>query len=115
MKMAKIEDWKNYLAPESQNILAKILEDTKKHQGAYMNADDIKVAQLWSTIIELKKEIDSLKKAQIKLEEPFKSIVDIGNTEKEKAIERVLRDIMRPTDESSEEATKKLVDSLMKF
>ena len=111
--MSKIEDWKNYLAPESQNILAKILEDTKKHQGAYMN--DIKVAQLWSTIIELKKEIDSLKKAQIKLEEPFKSIVDIGNTEKEKAIERVLRDIVRPTDESSEEATKKLVDSLMKF
>jgi hypothetical protein len=109
------EDWKDFLAPEAQGILAEMLTKAKAHKGAYMQSDDVKTAQLWCAIVELKKQLDSVQKVQTKLEEPFRAIVEVGEAEKRKAIERILRDMVRPTDESSENATEKLVDSLMKF
>lgn len=112
--MAK-EDWKEYLSPEAQSMLADILNQAKRHKGAYIQSDDVKTAQLWCAIVELSKKIDEIQKVQAKVEEPFKAIVELGDNEKQKAIEKVLREIVRPTDEGSEEATKKLVDSLMKF
>jgi len=109
------EDWKDFLAPESQKVLADILCTTKRHKGAYMQSEDVKVAQLWCAIVELQKKVDSMQAAQEKVEEPFRAIVEIGDTAKRKAIERVLREIVRPTDQSSEAATRNLVESLMKF
>jgi len=111
----KEEDWKEFLAPEAQKTLADVLNETKRHKGAYLHAEDVKVAQLWCAIIELKKKLEEMQKIQTKVEEPFKSIVEIGEKEKRKAIERVMREIVRPTDEASEQATQKLVESLMKF
>jgi hypothetical protein len=109
------EDWKEYLQPEDQQVLAEILNTTKRHKGAYCQAEDVKVAQLWCALVEMKKKLDELTKNQKILEEPFRAIVEVGEAEKRKAIERMLREIVRPTDESSEQATKKLVESLMKF
>ena len=109
------EDWKDYLAPDAKNALAETLSGTKVHKGAYMQADDVKVAQLWCAIVELKKQLDSMQKVQVKLEEPFHAIVEVGKAEKKKAIERMLREIVRPTHLPTEQATQKLVDSLMKF
>jgi hypothetical protein len=56
-----------------------------------------------------------MQKLQLKTEEPFRAIVEMGDAEKRKAIERVIRGMVRPEDESAEDATHKLVDSLMKF
>jgi hypothetical protein len=50
-----------------------------------------------------------------KLEEPFKAIVAVGEAEKKRTIERVIAEIIKPTDEATQEATRKLVESLMKF
>jgi len=108
-------DWKDFLSPEAQKTLAELLNATKRHKGAYMQAEDVKVAQLWSALVEMKKQLDETQRLQLRAEEPFRAIVEMGDSEKRKAIERVIRDMIRPEDESAEDATHKLVDSLMKF
>jgi len=111
----EVEDWKDCLQPEDQKILAEVLETTKRHKCAYCQAEDVKVAQLWCALVEMKKKIDEMSATQAILQEPFRAIVEVGEAEKKKAIERVVREIIRPTARETEEATKKLVDSLMKF
>lgn len=109
------EDWKELLSEEAKQTLSNIFESTKKHRGAYLNADDVKIAQIWCSILELKKDVDEVKKMLGKLEEPFRAIVSVGEAEKKRTIERVVAEIIRPTDETTQEATRKLVESLMKF
>jgi hypothetical protein len=108
-------DWKDFLGPEDQRVLSEILNMGRRHKGAYVQADDVKIAQLWCAMVEMKKKLDELQKVQVKLEEPFRAIVEIGEKEKRKSIEKIMREIVRPTDESTEEATQELVNSLMKF
>ena len=110
-----VDDWKELLSPDARATMAELLNRAKMHKGAYMNADDIKIAQIWSALIELSKKMDEIQKIQIKLEEPFKAIVEVGEKEKRRAIENIIRGIVRPTDENTEEASQDLVDSLMKF
>jgi hypothetical protein len=110
-----IEDWKECLSPEDKRILADVLNTTKRHKCAYCQAEDVKVAQLWCALVEMKKQMDEMQKVQTVLEEPFRAIVQTGENQKRKAIERIVREIVRPTEESSEQATQSLVESLMKF
>ncbi len=112
--MAKI-DWKQLLPIEEQETLGEMLERIKKYEYAYLRADDVKVAQLWCALVELIKELKEIKKTTGKLSEPFKRIVEIGEAEKRKAIERIVSEIIKPATKEEEEATKRLVDSLMKF
>lgn len=109
------EDWKEFLSEDAKQILSSIFESTRKHKGAYINADDVKIAQLWCALIELKKDVNEIKRILGKLEEPFKAIISIGEEEKKKTIERIITEITKPTDEATQEATRKLVESLMKF
>ncbi|MFH7882483.1 MAG: hypothetical protein QW140_02070 [Candidatus Aenigmatarchaeota archaeon] len=111
----KEKDWKECLSPEAQKIISELFEETKKHKCAYMNADDVKIAQLWCALIEIKKQFDEISKNIKKLEEPFKAIVEIGEAEKRKTIEKVVEELIKPESEEEKEATKKLVESLMKF
>ncbi len=109
------KDWKDLLAPEAQRIISELFERAKRHKGAYMQAEDVKVAQLWCALIELKKEFDEISKNLKKLEEPFKAIVEIGEAEKKKTIEKLMVELVKPETEEEKEATKRLVESLMKF
>ncbi len=109
------EDWKNFLGPEARNMLANILNKTKRHKGAYIQSEDVKIAQLWCALVEMQKKMDKMQKIQVKLEKPFQSIVEVGEKKKRKAIEDIIRGIVRPTDDDTEEATQDLVESLMKF
>jgi len=109
------EDWKDLLARKDQEILAELLDSTRDYKAAYMQADDVKVAQLWTALIELKKECHEMKEMVEKLAAPWRAIIEMGEQEKRKAIERVVRDFLKPTEPEQEEATRKLVDSLMKF
>ena len=108
-------DWKELLPPEAKEVLSEILDKTKKYRYAYTQADDIKIAQLWTALIELAKELKEVNKTLGKVEEPFKAIIEVGEKEKRKTIAKIVEEIIRPTDEETQEATKKLVDSLMKF
>lgn len=109
------EDWKDLLPRKEQEMLAEILDSTKDYRAAYMQADDVKVAQLWTALIEFKKECHEIKDMLERVATPFRAIVEIGENEKRKAIERVVRDFLKPTEPEQEDATRKLVDSLMKF
>lgn len=111
----KEEDWKDFLSEDSRAILAELLDSIKKHRGAYTRAEDVKVAQLWCALVEMKKEFKETTKMIEKLQEPFKAIVAIGEAEKRKAIEKLITEIVRPEEVAEREATQKLVDSLMKF
>ena len=111
----KKEDWKEFLTTEARQTLSDIFDSAKRHRGAYSHADDVKVAQLWAALIELKKQMDEVKESLGKLEEPWKSIVSVGEMEKKKVIEKLVDEMLKPTDEDTKEASKKLVDSLMKF
>ncbi len=109
------EDWKEFLIPEAQQTLASLIESAKFHKGAYTRSEDVKVAQLWSALIEIKKELDAVKEMYGKVEGPFKAIVEMGDAEKKKTIQRLVTEMLKPTDEESQAATQKLVESLMKF
>jgi hypothetical protein len=109
------EDWKEFLSDDAKKTLSDLFDSAKKHKGAYLNSSDVKVAQLWSAMVELKKDIDEFKKVLGKMQEPLKTIVSIGEAEKKRTIERLVGEIIRPTDKETQEATKKLVESLMKF
>lgn len=111
----KEEDWKEFLSDDSKQILSEIFESAKKHRGAYVQARDVKNAQLWCALVELKKEIARMNELLSKIEAPFKAIVAIGEAEKKKAIEKFVSEIVRPEADEEKEATQKLVESLMKF
>lgn len=115
MLFQKEEDWKNFLSDEAKEILAKLLDSTRKHRAAYMQAEDVKVAQLWCALVELKKQFAEFTDVVKKIEEPFKAIVAIGEAEKRKTIERLVTEIIKPEEEAEKEATQKLVESLMRF
>jgi len=108
------KDWKDLLAEDAQEILAELIEKSKRHKCAYCQAEDVKVAQLWSALVELKKEFNEIEATHAKLLEPFAAIAEVGEVEKRRAIERIVREMVRPEPEQ-EVATQKLVDSLMKF
>jgi hypothetical protein len=109
-----IKDWKECLTAEDQAMLAEIFEITKKHKCAYLCADDVKVAQLWCALLEMKKEFNKLKEDCERTQLPFKAIAEIGEVEKRKTIEQLVRELIKP-EPDQENATQKLVDSLMKF
>lgn len=109
------KDWKELLHPGDQQVLADMLERTKVHKSAYLQAEDVKVAQLWSALLELKKDFDRMTETIKRVEAPFKTIVEIGEAEKRRTIQRIVTDIVKPTEEAEREATEKLVNSLMKF
>jgi hypothetical protein len=109
------KDWKDFLSRDAQQILSELFENTRDYKGAYMQAEDVKVAQLWCALIEVMKECADVKRQLEMLKGPFRGIVEVGEAEKKKAIERIVRDVVKPMDEDSEEATRKLVESLMKF
>ncbi len=112
--MAKI-DWKECLAEEDKKILAELLRKAKRYECAYLRADDVKVAQLWCALIELVKEFREIKETVDALKQPFVKIVEIGNAEKRKAIEKIIKSLIKPTTEDQEKATQDLIDTLMKF
>ncbi|MBU5536981.1 MAG: hypothetical protein QW818_03605 [Candidatus Aenigmatarchaeota archaeon] len=111
----KKKDWKDELSDEDKQILSTLLDSTKKHRFAYNLADDIKIAQLWTALVELKKELNKTNELLGKVQEPWKAIVAVGEEEKRKTIEKLVQEIIKPVDETTQEATQKLVESLMKF
>jgi hypothetical protein len=113
--MGEKEDWKNFLPDEARQVLMELLAATQKYRGAYVQAENSPVAHLWTALIDMKKDIDWMKDIIGRLEEPWKAIVSVGEAEKKHAIERLVAEIVKPTDQETQDATKKLVESLMKF
>ena len=54
------KNWKALLTPEDEARLNALLERVKLYRGAYLNADEVKLAQMWSAILQLDKENSEL-------------------------------------------------------
>ncbi|MBI5332685.1 MAG: hypothetical protein HZB65_03870 [Candidatus Aenigmarchaeota archaeon] len=61
-------NWKKKLSPEDESRLNEMLERTGVHRPAYSVAEDIKIAQLWCALIEMRKENTHLKERLSRLE-----------------------------------------------
>jgi hypothetical protein len=107
-------DWKYCLADEDKEVLASIFEAAKRHKCAYCCADDVSTAQLWCALLEMKKEFNQLKEDSEKVQLPFRAIAEIGEIQKRKTIEQLIKQMIKP-EPDQEDATQKLVNSLMKF
>lgn len=95
--------------------LKELIERASKFRYAYSQADDVRIAQLWVALAEISKDLKEIKEKLGKVEEPFKAIIEIGEEEKRKAIQRIVEEIIKPADKETQEVTRKLVDTLMKF
>ncbi|MEM5828211.1 MAG: hypothetical protein QW197_01765 [Candidatus Aenigmatarchaeota archaeon] len=111
----KVKDWKELLDEQTKQTLKELLQKTQLYLPAICAADDTSIAQLWVAVALIKKEIDERLKLLEVAAEPWKAIIEIGNAEKRKAIERIVSDIIQPKDKEQKEIVDKLVDSLMKF
>lgn len=69
MLFTSTKDWKQYLTAEDEERLNEILRKVSKYRGAYKNSDEIKIAQLWCTILDLRKENAFLHKKIDRLED----------------------------------------------
>ena len=70
------EDWKQHLGPDDEARLNDILRKVQKHRSAYRQAPDIKTAQLWTAILETRKENQALLRKIQRIEFIFDGMVD---------------------------------------
>jgi len=109
------EDWKELLSGKAQVELAELIEKAKLHRSAYMQADDVKVAQLWAALTEvslqLKRIEDKLNKMNF-LADGFKQL---GETAKKDAIRERVTELFRPKTSMEKEQVEKIVETLMEF
>ena len=109
------KDWKELVCAPAQEILAELIERAKVHRCAYMQADDVKVAQLWCALAEITKDIKELQAKVARMEKAFKAIEMLGDLEKRKALEERIMDILKTKREDEKEQARKIVDVLMDF
>ena len=86
-KEKKTTDWKELLAPQDEERINEILKKVAKYRGAYRNADEVKNAQLWCSILELNKSQSILNQRLLQIEEMFSSIYEkmkLNDDEKKK-------------------------------
>jgi len=111
----EVKDWKELLDEQTKQTLKEILQKTQLYLPALRAAEDARIAQLWLAVALLKKELDEKTKLLEVAVQPWKAIVEIGNAEKRRTIEKIIADIIQPKDKEQKEIVDKLVDSLMKF
>ncbi len=79
------KNWKRFLSPRDEERVNIILNQVSKHRGAYKNAENIKLAQLWCAVLEAKKENAMLYQKVKRLEEVFEAAIRrITEEEREK-------------------------------
>ena len=70
------DDWKQLLPPEDEARLNDILKRTGKYRSAYRNAQDVKTAQIWMALLEVRKENQALLSRLKRMEFIFDGIRD---------------------------------------
>ena len=76
MLFKSTKDWKQYLSPEDEEKLNAIIRRVAKYRGSYKNSDEVKIAQLWSAILELYKQNLILQKRLDEVTEIFDSMTE---------------------------------------
>jgi hypothetical protein len=108
-------DWKELLDGKAQVELAELIEKARQHRSAYMQADDVKVAQLWAAITEISMDLKAIGESLDKLEIFAKGFTKIGEIAKREAIKDKVSDLVKPKTSREREEVEKIVDTLMEF
>lgn len=111
----EVEDWKEVMSEEAQIELAELIEKAKKHRAAYMQADDVKVAQVWSALTEVSSQLKEIDDRMARIETIMEGFSELGEVAKEEALKERVGDIFKPKTSREREQVEKIVDSLMKF
>lgn len=107
-------DWTSFLSPDATVLLRSVLEAAYRHRQAYFKADDIKNAQLWSAILEIKKELNEVNRKLDRLSPQERETFRLSLSDGSETMERI-KSALRPTAEDTREAKDALIESLMKF
>ena len=109
------KDWKELMCEDAQVELADLIEKAKKHRCAYMQADDVKVAQVWSALTEVSRQLKSIEGRLTKVESILKNFAEVGEIAKKETLRERMGDIFKPKTSREREQVEKIVDSLMEF
>lgn len=109
------KDWKEFLCEDGQVELCELLERAKKHRCAYMQADDVKVAQLWCALTEVAKELKETKAKLARVENSIKAIAKMGDAAKREMLRERMKEVFKPKTTEEKEQVDKIVDSLMEY
>ena len=108
-------DWKELLSAKAQAELAVLIEKTKTHRCAYMQADDVKVAQLWAALTELSLQMKKIEERLDRTEVMSRAFRNLGDHAKREAMKERVSDMVKPKTSVDKEEVDKIVDSLMEF
>lgn len=86
-------DWKQLLSLDDEEKINEFIRKISKYRGAYKNADEVKIAQLWCALLELKKENIVLQRRLNSVEDVFDAIF-----EKQRKREQECKDLIRSLD-----------------
>jgi len=107
-------DWTHYLSSDAVGLLREVLESAYKHRSAYFKAKDIKMAQVWSAILELQRQIDQINEKIDKLTPKEMKVYRTHLADDSHVINK-LNEVMTPSAQDTKGATDALVNSLMRF
>lgn len=115
MLFGEEEDWKELLSGKAQVELAEVIEKAKQHRSAYMQADDVKVAQLWAALTEVSMQLKGIEDKLNKMNFLADGFKRLGETAKRDAIRDRVTELFRPKTSMEKEEVEKIVDTLMEF
>lgn len=115
MLFGEEKDWKEFMCGDIQPELASLIEKAKKHRCAYMQADDVKVAQVWCALTEVSREIKALTEKVIILESAVQGIAGMGDLAKRQVLEEKVKQVFKATTDKEKAQVDKIVDALMQF
>ena len=69
----KNPEWKNLLGSEDEEKLNELIRGVAKHREAYSKAENIKIAQLWCALLELKRQQEEIEARLTRLEDIFRA------------------------------------------
>jgi hypothetical protein len=84
-------DWKENLSAEAEQELNLLLESTRKHRCAYKASENVQVAQVWCSLIEMMRMMDKLDKRVAYIEKVMGGLFKGHDEEKEALLKGLLR------------------------
>ena len=115
MLFGEEKDWKEFLCGNAQVELAELIERAKQHKCAYMQADDVKVAQLWCALTEVSRQLKAVEERIDRAEVALKGIAEMGEMAKRQTLREKVQDLLKAKNKEEKEQVERIVDVLMEF
>ncbi|MBL7169976.1 MAG: hypothetical protein ISS48_03080 [Candidatus Aenigmarchaeota archaeon] len=115
MLFGEEKDWKELLCGNAQVELAELIERAKQHKCAYMQADDVKIAQVWCAMTEVSRQMKAIEEKVARSEIALKAIAEMGEIAKRQALRDKVQDLLKAKSKDEKGQVERIVDVLMEF